>query len=74
MKHRGTMYSKNVSLVMFMGQEENDRCSSQRSDPAHTVQTSDYGVRSEKNTINNVTRVFSHATASRDVNDHLSTT
>lgn len=55
MKHRGTMYSKNASLVMFMGQEERDRCSSQPSDPAHTVQTSDYGVRREKNTINNVT-------------------
>lgn len=40
---------------MFMGQEEHDRCSSQPPDPAHTVQTSDYGARREKNTINNVT-------------------
>lgn len=40
---------------MFMGQEENDRCSSQPSDLAHSVQISDYGVRIEKNTINNVT-------------------
>ncbi len=29
MKHRGTMYAENLSLAMFLGQEENGRCSSQ---------------------------------------------